>query len=131
MNHGVKKLKLNYGKDANRALVRKLLISFFTHGHLKTTHVRAKILKSKIDSFIDLAKKTENGAYNKLLSLLPDKKMIEHVKSVIAPQLSGKVGGYVRLVKYVQRISDGAHVSEVQWAQPMTTSEFIQKTATK
>lgn len=127
MNHGVKKVKFNKGQDANQALIRKLLFSFFTHGTVKTTHAKARLLKSTVDKVVDLSKREGVGGYNKMLSYLGNQNLANTVKDVIAPQLLNKVGGYVRLIKHIQRLSDGAYVTQVEWAQPVSLEVITKK----
>lgn len=123
MYHGVKKVKIRGGVDANVALTRKLLKNFLEHGSITSTHAKIKVLKTLVDKFVSLGKRTTPGAYQKMLSLLPSKKHVDLVKEVVVPQVDNKTGGYVRIIKHLQRLNDGAYMSTLEWAQSVTLAK--------
>ncbi|NTU46590.1 50S ribosomal protein L17 [Candidatus Roizmanbacteria bacterium] len=133
MLHQSTKVKFNNGKDANRALVRKLAINFFTHGKLETTITKAKVLKTTVERLVQKAKVESEANKNVLLSALADKKLIARMFSEIGPSMKDIQGGYVRISRLNQRDSDGALMAKVTWAHPLTTKveEVVEAKATK
>ena len=80
-------------------LVRKLIRNFITHGKLKTTLKKAKVLKSEIEKFVEKTKIKTEANKNFLLWTLNDKKLVKSAFEQIGATLKDKVGGYVRVVK--------------------------------
>lgn len=133
MRHQVKKIKFNYGRDANRMLMRKLAVNFLTSGYLKTTISKARALKTHLEKLVSKMKVRTEANRNYLLRYLGDEKVIENGFKVIGPALQKVSGGYVRIVKIDMRFSDGAVMSRVEWAHPVvleTEKSKVKKVAT-
>lgn len=123
MWHGVKKIKIEQGSDANKMLVRKLAINFFKHGKLVTTVKKAKVLKSTIEKLVERTKSQSEANKNVLLGVLDNWRFVQSVFKNVGPALKDKVGGYVRIVRLGSRQSDGAVMSRLEWAYPVVFEE--------
>lgn len=134
MRHKVKKIKFNFGKDANRSLMRKLAVNFLNKGYLETTFTKAKAVKSYIEKLITKMKIKNESNKNYLLKYLGNKKIVEDGFNRVGPALSKIQGGYVRIIKLGIRNSDGSLLAKIEWAYPVVkldsikTSSFV-KTA--
>lgn len=124
MRHGVKKTKFSSGKDANKMLLRKLVSNFLGNGFLKTTNVKAKVLKSELESLVTKMKVRKESNKNVLISYLNDKKLVEECFKTIGPALTSINGGYVRVIKLGQRDSDGTNMARVEWAYPVVKEDI-------
>lgn len=123
MKRGVKKIKFRGGNDATRAMTRKLLKNFIRSGKITTTERRVAIIRSQIEILVNKAKRNSLSDRNILLSKLADEKLVNIVIEQIAPVFKGKTGGYVRMVKLLQRQSDGAKLSRLEWSLPVVLEQ--------
>lgn len=57
MRHGVRKAKLGRRPDHQLALRRNLVFNILTHGQIKTTLAKAKLLRPVVERLITIAKK--------------------------------------------------------------------------
>src|SRR3990167_6763458 len=99
MRHGILKTKFGGGKDANDMLMRKMAYNFFSHGSLKTTQTKAKVLKNHIERLVEKMKIKTEANKNILLRFLESEKLINLLYEQIPPVLGEIKGGYVRIEK--------------------------------
>lgn len=123
MRHRVKKIKFNWGKDANKMLMRKLAINFLSKGHLQTTLSKAKALRPYLEKLVSKMKVKSEASKNYLLHHLGDEKIVSNGFKVIGPALSKINGGYVRIIKMNMRSADGAVIARIAWAYPVILEE--------
>lgn len=123
MRHGYRKIKFKQGKDANKMLLRKLAINFLAHGKINTTYKRAKTLKTWIEKIVEKSKQETQANKNYLLKILTNKKTIKFLFSQVGPLLRDKTGGYVRVVKLQERLSDGSLICRLDWVYPVVVKE--------
>lgn len=123
MRHHVKKIRGRGGKDAVRSLMRKLAVNFIERGQLETTNSRAKALKAVIDRLVSHAKKRTEAAKNTTLKTLGQSKTVDRLFDVIAPAVSERKGGFVRLVKVGPRLGDNAEMVRLQWVEPIEVTK--------
>jgi len=120
MRHGYKKIRFKSGKDAFQMLLRTLTINFLAHGKMETTHKRAKVLKTYIEKLAEKSKEKTEANKNFLLKAFGNnKKTIDFLFNQVGPVVKDKVGGYVRIVKLQQRLSDGSLVCRLEWVYPV------------
>lgn len=119
MRHNVKKIKFNFGRDANRMLMRKLAVNFLNHGYLQTTLSKAKALKPYIEKLVSKMKANSEANKNFLLRNLGDVKVVADCFKRVGPALAKINGGYVRIIKQGNRNDDGAPLAKVEWAYPV------------
>ena len=119
MRHQVKKIRFNFGKDANKMLMRKLAVNFMTRGILQTTLSKAKVLRPYLEKLVTKMKTSSEANKNILLRYLGDVKTVEMGFRVIGPALSKVNGGYIRIIKTNLRNDDGATMAKVEWAYPV------------
>jgi large subunit ribosomal protein L17 len=82
---------------------------------IKTTHQRAKYLKSIVERLISKAKKQNLSSLRYLLEKLP-KKSAYKVFYELAPRYKERNGGYVRIIKLpFKRIKDNAEISLIEF----------------
>lgn len=132
MAHGVKKIKIKSGKDANRMLMRKLTVNFISHGTMVTTEKKAKTLRPFIERLVEKAKTKSEANHNYLLRVFTVKKFMSIMVDQVGPALQDKHGGYIRLTRLNQRDSDGAIMTRVEWAHPVVlATEEVKPARTK
>ncbi len=122
MRHGRNRGRLgNLVQEHRRALLRNLARNLITHQQIVTTHNRAKETSRFIDQLVTIAKQNTLHARRHLIQKLGSgsedfaKRMIE----TIAPKLSDRKGGYTRVLRYKERVGDGASLSILEFSVPV------------
>ncbi len=107
-----------FGRTANqrKALLRGLIASLLEHQRIETTLAKAKEVKKLAERVITLGVRGDLHAKRVALSHVPNRSSIAKLFNEIAPRLSGRNGGYLRLVQTRNRVNDGA---------PMAVLEFV------
>jgi large subunit ribosomal protein L17 len=108
----------HFGRTANqrKALLRGLITSLIEHQRIETTLARAKEVKKLAERVVTLGIKGDLHSKRIALSEVPNRKAIAKLFGEIAPRLSGRNGGYLRLVRTRNRVNDAA---------PMAVLEFV------
>ncbi len=107
-----------FGRSANqrKALLRGLVASLFEHERIETTVAKAKEAKRIAERIITLGIRGDLHAKRLALSYLPNRVVISKLFNEIAPRLSGRNGGYLRIVRTRNRVKDSS---------PMAVLEFV------
>jgi large subunit ribosomal protein L17 len=107
-----------FGRTANqrKALLRGLVVSLFEHERIETTLQKAKEAKRIAERIITLGIRGDLHAKRLALSYLPNRTVISKLFNEIAPRLSGRNGGYLRIVRTRNRVKDSS---------PMAVLEFV------
>lgn len=108
----------HFGRTANqrKALLRGLISSLLEHQRIETTLARAKEVKKLAERIVTLGIKGDLHSKRIALSHVPNRKAIAKLFGEIAPRLTGRNGGYLRLIRTRNRVNDAA---------PMAVLEFI------
>jgi large subunit ribosomal protein L17 len=107
-----------FGRTANqrKALLRGLVASLFEHERIETTVAKAKEVRRVAERIITLGIKGDLHSKRLALSYLPNRTVMSKLFSEIAPRLSGRNGGYLRIIQTRNRIKDSS---------PMAVIEFV------
>ena len=97
------------------ALYRSLATALIDHGRITTTVAKAKSLSGYIDKLITNAKKNSISA-TRLLSKDIGAVTASKLVKEIGPKFNTKSGGYTRMIKRGQRISDGTPMAIIEWS---------------
>ncbi len=131
MKHRVKIKKFGYGIDANRMLFRKLMLNFLQNAKLTTTHSKAKALKSSLERVISKSRVKSEANKNYLLKFFPNKVVHDVMFDQVGKTFSKLTGGYVRVVRLNERVTDGAMIARVEWAHPIVVKWVDEKPVAK
>lgn len=123
MRHGSKKIKLKLGKDANKMVMRKLVVNFIKAGKITTTEKKAKLLKMYLERLLEKSKAVSESNKNYLLSVLADNKLVQMLFESVGPTISDRTGGYIKMQKLNQRESDGALMVKLEWTSPVVIEQ--------
>lgn len=138
--HGYKGRKFSRERDQRRALLKGLATSLVEHGKIETTFPKAKELVRYIEKLITKAKKGDLANRRRVIAGLSTQAMAFRLVDVIAPQLTARNSGHVRVERTRLRVGDGAQmatiafvdeISDVPSAQPAPAVESAPKAATK
>jgi len=123
MRHRFLGRKLNRKSDQRRALFLSLARSLIENGQMKTTLVKAKVIRRIVEKQITKAKKRDLTGRRKIQTFLRSKKHTNRLVDVIAPLFSERSGGYLRIIPLPQREGDNAKMAKVEFVE-----EILEKT---
>ena len=125
MRHQKKGSKLGVNVPHRKAMLRNLAANLIEHKRIKTTHARAKALRTFIEPLITKAKKGDLNSIRQIAKYLPRKDVVHALVHEIAPVFSKRPGGYTRIIKLGFRDNDRASVSLIEFVdfQMITESE--------
>jgi large subunit ribosomal protein L17 len=113
--HGYKGRKFGRERDQRRALLKGLATSLVMEERIETTLPKAKELVRYIEKLITKAKKGDlanrRAVIAGLSTQLAAAKLVDH----IAPQLSGRTSGHVRVERTRLRVGDGAQMAIIEF----------------
>ena len=93
--------------DQRRAFLKSLAANLVLKEKIKTTEARAKEVRPFVERLITYGKKKDVAARRRLAGILPAT-AARKIYNEIAPRFEGRQGGYTRLTKLGQRMTDGA-----------------------
>ena len=100
--------KLGRNSGARRALIKSLLIAFFTYERIETTEARAKEVRKSAEKLITLAKKGDLAARRQAISMTGNDKIVHKIFEEMPEKYSDRTSGYTRIVKLSPRQGDAA-----------------------
>jgi large subunit ribosomal protein L17 len=115
MRHRSNKKVLDRKSDSRRALVRSMVINFILSDKIKTTAIRARIVRSAAERLVTVAKVNSLTARRKLLSYLNHPAAVKRLLEVLGPKYVSHKGGYTRIIKLSQRKGDAAKIVLLQF----------------
>ena len=119
MIHQSGKKKLNLESKHRKALIRNQAIHFIKYGSLKTTLAKIKEVRRVVEKVVTIAKKGNHfNNRRKANAILPyDLETVEILFKTIAPKYSSRNGGYTRIFRLQQRVSDTAQIGKLLWVE--------------
>ncbi|MBR4108059.1 MAG: 50S ribosomal protein L17 [Akkermansia sp.] len=131
MRHGVKKAKLQRNASHRKALLANQACSLISHGRITTTLAKAKALRPYVEKLITLGKNGSLHARRQALATLPQPKVVAKLFSVVAEATKERQGGYTRIVKLGQRMTDSAPMALIEIIDlPQLTAPVAPSTTT-
>lgn len=97
MRHGDKVKHLGRPADQRKALIRSLVTEVIRHGQIKTTKVKAKVVRSYVDKMITLAKNGSLHARRQAMAFIYDKELVANLFTAAAERYGDREGGYTRI----------------------------------
>lgn len=106
-----------FGRDTNqrKALLRGLVSSLIEHLKIETTVPKAKEAKKLAERVITLSRKGDLHSRRLTLSYIPNKKMVSRLFGDIAPKLTDRQSGYLRIVKTRVRPGDNSSMAILEF----------------
>ncbi len=131
MRHGRKISKLQRNASHRRALLANQACSLILNGRITTTLAKAKALRPYVEKLITLAKRGDIHARRLVTGTIHNPKAVKELFDNIAPLCASRQGGYCRIVKLGQRLTDSALIGmieiidmpQAQAAAEVTTTE--------
>lgn len=129
--HGYKGRKFGRERDQRQALLKGLATSLVEHGEIETTLPKAKELSRYIEKVITKAKKGDLANRRHVIAALSTQAAAFKLVDEIAPQLTGRNSGHVRVTRTRLRIGDGAQMASISFVDELKEVAKPAKTASK
>ncbi len=134
MRHRNKVSKLSKKNKHRNAMLRNMATDILKHGRIKTTVVKAKVVRSLVERLITYGKKGTLAARRDALKKLMDKEVVYKLFNEIAPLYTERNGGYTRILKLdTPRKGDNAEVAYIELVYYkkliVTETEFVEAEA--
>lgn len=117
--HGYKGRKFGRERDQRRALLKGLATSLVEHGSIETTLPKAKETARYIEKVITKAKKGDLASRRQVIAKLSTQVAAFKLVDEIAPQLTGRTSGHVRVTRTRLRVGDGAQMATVSFVDDL------------
>jgi len=121
--HGYKGRKLGRERDQRRALIKGLATSLVEYGKIETTLPKAKELVRYIEKTITKAKQGDLAGRRQVVARLSTQAAAFKLVDEIAPQLTGRTSGHVRVLRTRLRVGDGAQMAKVEFVDELKAVE--------
>ena len=118
--HGYKGRKFGRERDQRRALIKGLATSLVEHGKIETTLPKAKELVRYIEKLVTKAKKGDLANRRAVIAGLSTQAAAFRLVDVIAPQLTGRTSGHVRVERTRLRVGDGAQMATIAFVDEIS-----------
>jgi len=115
MRHQKKTIKLGRTAEHRKALLANQVCSLIEHQRIKTTLAKAKAVRPLAERMVTLGKSGSLHARRTALATLHQKNAVKKLFDDIAPRSAERNGGYTRIVKLGQRMSDSAPMAFIEW----------------
>jgi len=114
-SNGMGFVRLGRAADARKALLRSLTTEVIRHGRIRTTLVKAKALRKRVDHMITLAKEGTQHTRRQAISYIYDKDLVASLFEQAPERYADRQGGYCRVIKEdIPRRGDGAEMAIIE-----------------
>lgn len=120
--HGYKGRKFGRERDQRRALMKGLATALLENGSIETTVIKAKELRPYVEVLITKAKKGDLNSRRQIISDLNSKAIAHKLVDEIAPKLSARDSGYLRIVRTKVRVGDNTQMAKISFVDDIVTS---------
>ena len=117
--HGYKGRKFGRERDQRRALIKGLATSLVMEEKIETTLPKAKELVRYIEKLITKAKKGDLANRRAVIAGLSTQVSATKLVDQIAPQLTGRTSGHVRVQRTRLRVGDGAQMATIEFVDEL------------
>ena len=120
--HGYQGRKLHRERDQRRALIKGLADSLVKYESIETTLPKAKEVVPYLEKLITKAKKGDLHNRRQVVSSLQTVASAHKLVDEIAPKLTKRSSGHLRIVKTVNRRGDNALMARVSFVDDLTNA---------
>lgn len=117
--HGYKGRKFGRERDQRRALLKGLATSLVMEEKIETTLPKAKELVRYIEKLITKAKKGDLTNRRAVIAGLSTQLAATKLVDQVAPQLTGRTSGHVRVERTRLRVGDGAQMATIEFVDEL------------
>lgn len=120
--HGFMGRKFGRERDQRNALKKGLATSLVLHGKIETTYPKAKELVRYIEKLITKAKRGDLANRRRVIAGLSTLEAANRLFDVIAPQLTMRNSGHVRVKRTKVRVGDGTQMATIAFVDEIKES---------
>lgn len=113
--HGYKGRKFGRETDQRRALIKGLATSIVVYGAIETTLPKAKEVVPYLEVLITKAKRGDLHNRRQVISGLTTLDAAQKLVDDIAPKLTGRTSGHLRIERTSLRVGDNAQLARVSF----------------
>jgi large subunit ribosomal protein L17 len=117
--HGYKGRKFHREKDQRRALMKGLADSLIIHERIETTLPKAKELRPYVEKLVTKAKVGDLHNRRQIVSSLQTVEAAHKLVDDIAPKLSARNSGYLRIERTTFRRGDNAEMATISFVDDL------------
>ena len=129
--HGYKGRKFHRERDQREALIESLAEALIIHESIETTLPKAKELVPYVEKLITKAKKGDLHNRRQVISHLQTVSSAHKLVDEIAPKLSGRNSGHLRIERTVMRRGDNAQMARVSFVDDLKAAPVAKSAAAK
>lgn len=129
--HGYVGRKFGRTTDQRRALIKGLATSLVMEGKIETTLPKAKELTRYIEKLITKAKKGDLANRRRVIAGLSTQVAAFKLVDEIAPQLTGRTSGHVRVERTRIRVGDGTQMAVIEFVDELKSGVGSKKDEVK
>jgi len=117
--HGYKGRKFGRERDQRRALIKGLATSLVTYGSIETTVEKAKEVVPYVEVLITKAKKGDLHNRRQVIAGLSTLEAAYKLVDEVAPQLTGRTSGHLRIKRTRARVGDNAQLARISFVDEL------------
>ncbi len=129
--HGYQGRKFGRERDQRSALLKGLVSNLVEHGKIETTLPKAKEIVPVIEKLITKAKQGDLSGRRQVIAGVTTLPIAYKLFDEIAPQLTKRTSGHVRVTKTALRKGDNAAMAEVSFVDELKITPVKQVSAAK
>jgi large subunit ribosomal protein L17 len=130
MRHRRNTTKLKRNTAHRKSLLANLACSLIEHGRIKTTFGKAKALRPVAEKLVTQAKRNDLHSRRLAIAFLRQKDCVSKLFAEVAPAAANRQGGYCRITKLGQRMTDAAPMALIEWVDlPAAESDELAEAA--
>lgn len=131
MRHQKKTVKLGRTTAHRDAMLANQVCSLIEHSRIKTTLAKAKAVRPLAEKMVTLGKRGDLHARRLAAGYLGQKNAVKKLFADIAPRAADRKGGYTRIIKLGQRLSDSAPMAYIEWVDSNVAEQASEETTEK
>lgn len=117
MRHSNNKRKFGLERKVRKAFIRSLLRALVIHGRIETTLPRAKEIRPAVEKMVTKAKSGDSlqAIRNLAADMGGQIDVARMLITDVAPKYTDRKGGYTRIIKLPNRLSDGSEMAIIEF----------------
>lgn len=118
MRHHDNNRKFGRERKVRKGFIRSLIRALVLHGRIETTLPRAKEIRPLVEKMVTAAKKGSNDLATLRLITAQMGGQMDVARALIkdhAPKYADRNGGYLRIMKLPNRLSDGSEMAIIEF----------------
>lgn len=117
--HGYQGRKFGRERDQRKALIKGLATSLVIHGSIETTLQKAKEVVPYVEALITKAKRGDLHGRRQVIAGLSTLEAAYRLVDGIAPQLTARTSGHLRIKRTRLRVGDNAQLARVSFVDDL------------